>query len=1356
MADIKTVQLIVNSEQAKSKLDDINKRLVDIRKKRQTALEEGNAAALQTYTKEMKSLERQATKMQTRATTITKTLKNLDKATPNELKATIREVTKELNSGKIERGSKEWDTLNETLRECNGELKKIKEESKTAEGTLKDAEKGIAGFGNKWVGLIGSIQMGWDILDKVKNSMGEYVSAYLDMAEAESQVTKYTGMTAEEVKELNEEFKKMDTRTSREQLNALAGDAGRLGITGKQGVLDFVEAADMINVALGEDLGEDAVKNIGKLAQLFGDDDKMGLKQAMISTGSVINHLGSISSASESYIVDFTGRLSSMAATANMSQADVMGLAAVLDQGMVQSEQASTALSSIIQKLYKDTNGMASAVGLNVQEFSTLLKTDANEALMTWLDAVNKMGGMDVIAPLLGDLKLAGAGVSKTIATLAGNIDQVRSTQEEANKAFQEGTSILSEVEKANNTPLAQQEKLQEDLHDLKVQLGEELYPVWKAGMGLTSQMVNLLSTLISFLGQYGKQILVLTGIFVNYRLAVLASTNITKIWAVVTKGAAAVQVVWNRAIALAQIGMIALRHGLDSARIAMVAFNTVVKANPWGLVASVLTAIVGSLWIFSDATEEATEKVDSLKKMQDKAAESAAQERSRIEQLTGIIRSNTASYDEKKRAIEALQRIIPGYNAELDKEGRLIKENTKAIDDYIKMLNAKALAKAAEKALTEINNEIMQAEMKRDAKANNVKAVKRELKKPQYQEKLETRTGVYASEKGGNTYSYTTDVNAQRRFDKEAELRLQEEAQRAAQEEVDAAKAKKYRVNAYLQSNPDVLKIFNSNVIEGEVTPDPPTPYNKPDDKAIKAAAQRAKDAAEVERIKAQMSLDAGVIRQQQYKDEMIRIEQSLYDELSRIYPKDTKERLEAEKARNDAIKKYKQQYTDWSIKDIERQEREERANLEANYAHGTISEKQYRQELERIQTSYLRRKAALAEKEGDTEGAKKYAAEAEAQEYKNMLARRAEYEKQAQQMQSEYMKKSIAERREAENTLLTELIAAGVIAKEKEEEFRKAIKDKFDKEEEEENQKKKADKYGNIGGQTDPLTSSIVSAMTAMDNLSQKIRDGKANWSDYAGAAIGALGMVSAMMSSASNYMQACYQAEEAKVTKRYDAEIKAAGANTKKGKQLEEKKQKELAALKAKYNKKAMTIEIAQAVASTAMAAINAYASAAKVNFILGPIAAAAATAAGMLQIATIKKQHEAQAAGYYEGGFTGGSAYRKEAGVVHQGEFVANHRAVNNPNVLPVLKMLDYAQRNNTIASVTSADIAQAAGTPGGQTVVAPVVVHETERTSAALERLNENLERGIHAAVNIAGEDGLERQWTRYNQMKRRA
>ena len=189
--------------------------------------------------------------------------------------------------------------------------------------------------------------------------------------------------------------------------------------------------------------------------------------------------------------------------------------------------------------------------------------------------------------------------------------------------------------------------------------------------------------------------------------------------------------------------------------------------------------------------------------------------------------------------------------------------------------------------------------------------------------------------------------------------------------------------------------------------------------------------------------------------------------------------------------------------------------------------------------------------------------------------------------------------------------------------------------------------------------------------------------------------------------------------------------------------------------------MAIEMAQAVASTAMAAINAYASASKENWVLGPIAAAMAVAAGMVQIAAIKKQHEAQQAGYYSGGFTGGTRYRREAGVVHEGEFVANHEAVNNPNVLPVLRLIDNAQRNNTIASLTAADVSraisapQAAAAPARSAPAVQVIDTANERTANAIERLNQHIEQGIHASVSITGDDGIERQMNRYNDLKKR-
>ena len=339
--DVRTVRLVINSDQAKQKLDDINKRLEEARKKKQEAFERGDAEGISAYTKEIQKLEREARKMQTRAQVVERTLRNLDKATPKELNDTIKEINRQLNSGAVERGSEQWKSLTNSISAARAELKKIQDEQ------LASGEKTpfLAKWGQRWVGLTSIIDTATNAISNFMGTLDGYVNEYAEIAEHMAGVSKYTGMSAEEVDELNEAFKRMDTRTSRAALNDLAADAGRLGIQSKAEVLDFVEAANMLNVALGEDLGEGAVRNIGKLAELFGDSEKMGLKQAMLATGSTINELAQSSSANEGYIMDFTARLSGMAKQAGMTQAQVMGLASVMDQAMVNAEEGSTALS---------------------------------------------------------------------------------------------------------------------------------------------------------------------------------------------------------------------------------------------------------------------------------------------------------------------------------------------------------------------------------------------------------------------------------------------------------------------------------------------------------------------------------------------------------------------------------------------------------------------------------------------------------------------------------------------------------------------------------------------------------------------------------------------------------------------------------------------------------------------------------------------------------------------------------------------------------------------------------------------------------------------------------------------------
>ena len=719
--DIKTVKLVINSDQAQQKLDDINKKLETARQKRAEAFERGDAKALQTYTREVKNLERQAKRMQSRAQTVEKVLKNLDKATPKELKETIKEINKELESGNVERGSDQWKTLTRALTEARTELNKISEETKAA-------EIGLDKWGNKWVGFSTIITYAKDILSNALNTMQGYVEEFAEMDEHLANVTKYTGMSREEVEELNEAFKRMDTRTSRAALNDLAADAGRLGIQSKQQVLNFVDAANVLNVALGEDLGEDAVKNIGKLAQLFGDSESMGLKQAMLATGSTINELAQSSSANEGYIMDFTARLSGMARQAGMTQAQVMGLASVMDQSMVNAEEGSTALNRLIQELYTKPAEMAKAVGLDVKKFTTLVKQDANAALLEFASAAQKLGGMDALAPRMAELQLTGVGVTKVITSLANNLELVRNTQLQATEAFSQADSVQKEYDKANNTTQAQLEKSKQKLADLRTELGEKLMPVFTTATNGLTAFLQALMAVGTFAAQNIESIGMLTLSVLSYTASIKICTAIetTKNIAVSMFSRAAATV---RAAGLMLTASYAkLTGNAVLLRAAQMKLNATMLANPYAAVLAAVVAVIGAVYLLASRTKELTREQRLQKEIQadnleleKQGTEATAKTQNKIKLLTAIVHDNTRSLAERKKAINALQQIAPQYQAEINEEGRITRENTKALTDYIEQLKKKAIAQAAIAKTDELTGQLLDLEMSRDRRRNAV-----------------------------------------------------------------------------------------------------------------------------------------------------------------------------------------------------------------------------------------------------------------------------------------------------------------------------------------------------------------------------------------------------------------------------------------------------------------------------------------------------------------------------------------------------------------------------------------------------------------------------------------------------------
>lgn len=566
------VAIRIDNSEAKAKIDETREQIAKVREEMQKLEADGkkDSAAY-------KELEKQQDKLNKSLYGLRKEA-GLTSLSYNELRKGARSLKAQMDNAIP--GTEKWKALRADYMLTKQRMKELEVQARDTKFSLSKMADGF----NKYAAIGASAIAS---LTGVAMTARKCVDEFAEMEEAESQVRKYTGMTAEEVKGLNEEFKQMDTRTPREKLNALAGDAGRLGITAKKDVLEFVDAADKINVALGEDLGEDAVKNIGKLAQMFGEDEKLGLRGAMLATGSAINEVAQNSSAAEAYLVAFTARVAGAANQAKVAQGDILGYASVLDQNMQQQEMAATAFQTLMMKMFQTPEKFAKIAGQSVEEFTSLIKNDANEAMLQFLATLNKKGGLDQLAPMFKEMGLDGVRASGVISTMAGKIDDIRDAQKLANDAYRDGTSIINEFNVQNNTVQAGLDKARKNFKDVRVELGEKLQPVMKYMITTGSLTVKGLSALVSILYEYKGAILTAGTAVAAYTVYVKAGTIATAAYNTITK----------------------------AATVATNLFNKATKASPWGLVAAGVAAVISYFAIFRDKTDDAT---DAQKRLND------------------------------------------------------------------------------------------------------------------------------------------------------------------------------------------------------------------------------------------------------------------------------------------------------------------------------------------------------------------------------------------------------------------------------------------------------------------------------------------------------------------------------------------------------------------------------------------------------------------------------------------------------------------------------------------------------------------------------------------------------------------
>ena len=1457
--DIKIIELHVNDKDAKENIEQLRKKVEELNRQKQQAEQvlsdksstdaqrKRTAEMLQRISSELRKSTRELERSENRVEALTNGLRRMDEQTPKELQKTIRQINAELNSGAVKRGSEQWDAYTEALKSAKKELQDIRKQQEVEED--KSFGDKISGFGNKWVGTVASIAGSMEIFDNAKQWVSSFVDMYADMKEHMSGVSKYTGLAAEEVDELNEAFKKIDTRTPREKLNDLAADAGRLGIKGTQNILDFVDAADQINLALGEDLGEDGVKNIGKLTQLFSDGRAMGLKNGMLATASVINELAQSSSAAEPYLLEFTARLASIGNTANMAQSDITSIAAVLDQGMVGVEKGATAMQNVLTAIYRRPAKMAKAAGLDVKKFTELVKTDANAALLQFIGALKDARSLENIAPMLEEMKLSGSGVTQTLATLANGLDNLKATQQQASLAFLEHTSATKEAEAANSTVQAQLEKAQKAYKDLAVELGGHLEPVVKHMVSSTGLMAKALLYAIRFAVEHKRALITLGVAMAAYTTGLIITTAwekrfwVAKALNLIADKAAAMWTAIKMTVIMAWNALLALvTLNTERAAIAQMIFNRAMAANPIGLLLSGIAALVTLIITFTQKTEDLTQKRSVLNDVQKEAVKKAAEEIEVVKRLHQIVRNSNEAYDTRRKAIEHLQRIVPGYHASLTKEGKLTERNTKAISDYIRSLQNKALAEAAYDKLVELQKKRIEQQMTVDRKAYNIRAVNRELQKPQYKSVKGTATmGPYGSQ-------YTYEANGAL-VKKREELQAQTDALNAAQADLAETTREINQLNNFVQGNNEVKNFYGKLInqkaaetisdTEGEGTR--PTPDaggktgkgDKTEDKLKKKELEDGKKHIEqVDKLQREkndllkVQFAQGLITTEEYNAAVAKNDEEALKSKRDFYKRNADQRKKWQDELDKYTDKEEKRNQDWSLAQIDKENKAALEQLEHNEAVGLITTEAYEKERDRITLEHLKRRAAYLKQWGRVEDFEKADAAVQEEDNRQRLAREKKYQEKVKQLRNEYLKKTALEQFQEEMKVLSELHTRKLISEEEYLRLQAALRLKYQGDDgrggliAEERQKRAEELLtsarhsasSTLGTQRDDKDESSHSGTTNAFGVSElaksalKLRIHAATYDalkrmrekdkehalEYAAAfkqldrervqgiteaAAAAYSTFGAVVSTFSDLQRAEADAQVARTEREYDAKIKAAEGDREQTEKLEAEKQAAVAKIKNDYNQRAANIQVAQALAGGAMAAINAYSSAAAipiVGHVLAPIAAALAVATTAAQITTIRKQAEAQQSGYYEGGFTPGRRYRRTAGVVHEGEFVANHKAVNNPAVLPVLRLIDHAQRNNTIATLTAADVSRAIAAPGvppqGRTPDAegsathPAMAQRRAQPDTvpadtvaqglkeAIDRLNVNLESGIRSTVSIDGRDGVAYQLDKFRKL----
>ena len=678
------------------------------------------------------------------------------------------------------------DQLAKRIRDLSFQLKhmaptgneyaKAKAEMDQLTGRMKELRKGttqsafsLQNLSDKFNQYSGIATAAIATLAGVAFSIQGVIDANNKLVDAQTAVSKTTGLSTEEVKELTRAYSEFDTRTKRIDLLKISEIGGRLGVP-KEEIKDFTREVDKAYVALGDSFsgGVEAVaEKLGKIKGLFKETRDLSVADAINEVGSALNELGAAGAASEENMSDFALRVGQLPESLKPTIAETLALGGAFEESGITAERASSGYSKFVRVAATQTAEFAKVMGITQKEVKDLINQDP---LQFFLKFAQGAKGLDTtkLSEVLEGLKLNDAEVISVIGAASENTDRFTKSIELSNQALTEATSLQDEFNKVNNNSAAIYEKVQKKfvgmftsetvaktLNWLILTIGK-LLGVVEDTTGKVSAIKN------AFMDWFKIIMILLTGIY-SYNAAIalsnltlatakerlLAYTIVQKVNNFLTAAGTVIQNTFNTAVAAAQWVYAGLTGKTKLQTKAQATLNLVTKANVFGALVAVVMAAVAAYLIFSKRTDTAAETQKKLNDITKEGIKNAASEISALEQTYKKLTDKNIAEKDRQRLLDEANKQYPGFFKNLTTEDFLL---GKAKASYLQLRDAIIAVAQAKAAQSEIDKIVANYLEKEIDFRKKVAKIQEDIRNP--------KAGSYAGTGAGSGYNDLIDNN--------------------------------------------------------------------------------------------------------------------------------------------------------------------------------------------------------------------------------------------------------------------------------------------------------------------------------------------------------------------------------------------------------------------------------------------------------------------------------------------------------------------------------------------------------------------------------------------------------------------